>query len=97
MPTVNSLKNERIALYLDIFLGTVLSAFFLFCIIFTAITGGFTNSPISYVFGLVFWSCWLGLSIFLTALIIKSYYKEKHFDLTGEHKKPRKLKAPMVS
>jgi len=97
MPTRNSVKNERIAIYLDIFSGTVLSAFFVFCIIFTAITGDITNFTISYVIGLVFWICWLGVSIFFTVVVIKNYYKEKHFELTGEHKKPRKLKAPMIS
>jgi hypothetical protein len=49
------------------------------------------------VLGLLFWIGWLAISIFLIVLGIKSYYNEKYFKLTGEQKKPRKLKAPMVS
>ena len=97
MPQWNSLKNERIAIYFDIISGTVISAFSLFCIIFSTITEGIKQFSIFYVLGLVFWICWLGFSIFLIVIGIKSYYNEKYFELTGENKKARKLKAPIVS
>ena len=97
MPLWNSLKTERIAIYFDIITGTVISTFSIFCIIFATITQGITQFSISYLIGLGFWIFWLGFSIFLIGLGIKSYYDEKHFELTGVHKKPRKLKAPIVS
>ncbi|MHA1241736.1 MAG: hypothetical protein ACTSQU_13285 [Promethearchaeota archaeon] len=97
MPLHNSIKNERIAIYFDIISGTVISAFSLFCIIFFAITEGITHFSIFYVIGLVFWIFWLGFSIFLIVLGIKSYYNEKYFKLTGKPKKARKIKAPMIS
>ena len=97
MPYPNSVKNERIAIYFDIISGTVISAISLFCIIFFSITEGIKNFSIFYVLGVLFWIGWLGISIFLIVIGIKSYYNEKYFELTGEHKKPRKLKAPMVS
>ncbi len=97
MPNPNSVKNERIAIYFDIISGTVISAISLFCIIFFSITEGIKKFTIFYVIGLLFWIGWLGLSIFLIGIGIKSYYNEKYFELTGEHKKARKLKAPMIS
>jgi hypothetical protein len=97
MPFPNSLKNERIAIYFDIISGAVISAISLFCIFFFSITEGIKNFSIFYVLGVAFWIGWLGVSIFLMVIGIKSYYNEKHFELTGEHKKVRKLKAPMVS
>jgi hypothetical protein len=97
MPDPSSLKNERIAIYFDIISGTVISSISLFCIIFFSITEGIKNFTIFYVLGLLFWIGWLAISIFLIVLGIKSYYNEKYFELTGEQKKPRKLKAPMVS
>jgi len=97
MPHWDKIKNERISMYTDIILGTGISIFSIFCIIFTSITQGTNNFSIFYVLGLGFWVFWLGFSIFLIVLGIKSYYNEKHFELTGEHKKPRKLKAPIAS
>ena len=96
MPAWDKIKNERISIYLDIILGFVISMFSIFCIILSTITGS-SNFSIFYVLGLGFWIFWLGVSIFLLFLGIKSYYNEKHFKLTGEHKKARKLKAPIVS
>jgi len=97
MPLWNSLKTERIAIYFDIITGTLISAFSIFCIVFTTITQGITQFSISYLIGLGFLIFWLGFSIFLIIIGIKSYYNEKYFELTGEQKKTRKLKAPMVS
>jgi len=97
MPLQNRLKNERIAIYFDIISGTIISAFSLFCIIFFSLTEGIKQFSIFYVIGLVFWIFWLGFSIFLIVIGIKSYYNEKYFKLTGKHKKARKLKAPMIS
>lgn len=97
MPQWDKIKNERISMYVDIILGTGISIFSIFCIIFTTITQGTNIFSIYYVLGLGFWIFWLGFSIFLIIIGIKSYYNEKLFELTGEHKKPRKLKAPMVS
>ncbi|MBY8980519.1 MAG: hypothetical protein KGD72_09020 [Candidatus Lokiarchaeota archaeon] len=97
MPQWDRIKNERISIYFDIILGTVISIFSIFCIIFTSITQGINNFSIFYVLGLGFWIFWLGFSIFLIVIGIKSYYNEKYFELTGEHKKPRRLKAPIVS
>jgi len=96
MPQWDKIKSERKSIYLDIILGIVISIFSIFCIIFNTITG-FSSFSIFYVLGFAFWIFWLGVSIFLLFLGIKSYYNEKHFELTGEHKKTRKLKAPMVS
>jgi len=97
MPAWDKIKNERISLYLDIILGFIISTFSIFCIIFTTITELNTSFSIFYVLGLGFWIFWLGVSIFLFFLGIKTYYNEKHFKITGEHKKPRKLKAPILS
>ena len=97
MPQWDKIKNERISMYTDIILGTGISIFSIFCFIFTSITQGNYNFTIFYVLGLGFWVFWLGFSIFLIGLGIKSYYNEKHFELTGEHKKPRKLKSPIAS
>jgi len=97
MPQWDKIKTERKSMYLDIILGIGISTLSIFCIIFATITGFIDSFSISYVVGLGFWIFWLGVSIFLLFLGIKSYYNEKHFNLTGEHKKPRKLKAPMVS
>jgi len=97
LPHPNSVKNERIAFYFDIISGTVISSISIFCIIFVSTTEGIKNFSIFYVLGLAFWIGWLVLSIFLIVIGIKSYYNEKHFKLTGEQKKARKLKAPMVS
>ena len=85
MPQWDRIKNERISMYVDIFLGTGISIFSIFCIIFTSITQGTNNFSIFYVLGLGFWIFWLGFSIFLIGIGIKSYYNEKHFELTGEH------------
>ncbi len=97
MPQWDKIKNERISMYFDIIFGILISIFSIFCIIFTTITQGINNFSIFYVLGLGFWIFWLGFSIFLIVIGIKSYYNEKHFELTGEHKKPRKLKAPIMS
>ena len=97
MPIWNSLKTERIAIYFDLITGTVISTFSIFCIIFATITQGITQFSISYLIGLGFWIFWLGFSIFLIIIGIKSYYNEKYFELTGEQKKPKKLRAAILS
>ena len=97
MPQWDKIKNERISIYLDIFLGIGISTFSIFCILFSTITGFNTTFSILYMIGLGFWIFWLGVSIFLLNLGYRSYKNEKHFELTGENKKTRKLKAPMVS
>ncbi|MBY9017082.1 MAG: hypothetical protein KGD68_15440 [Candidatus Lokiarchaeota archaeon] len=97
MQQLDSVKKERKALYFEIISGIVISLISVFCIIFFSITGDIKNFSIFYVLGLGFWIGWIGLSIFLIGIGIKSYYDEKHFELTGEQKKARKLRAPMVS
>jgi len=97
MPQWDKIKNERISMYFDIILGIGISIFSIFCIIFLAISEGTKVFSVFYVLGLVFWIGWFGFSIFLIVIGIRSYHNEKYFELTGEQKKPRKLKAPMVS
>ena len=97
MPLWNNIKTERIAIYFDVISGTLISGFSIFCIIFTTITQGITQFSTFYVLGLGFWVFWLGFSIFLILLGIKSYYNEKYFELTGEQKKPKKLRAAILS
>ena len=97
MPKWDRLKDERTAIYLDIILGIIISSISVFSIIFHTITGNITSFSLFYVIGLVFWIGWLGFSIILMLIGIKSYYNEKHFELTGKHKKARKIKAPIIS
>ena len=85
-------KNERIAVYLDILLGTISSVFALTGIIYVGILGDIEDWGM-YIFGLIFWICWLILSLFLICLGIFLWYQEKHFDERG----PRKdIKAQIV-
>jgi len=89
---MNRVKNERIAFYLDIILGTISSVFAIIGIIIATILGDIINWG-WYYFGLTFWICWLIFSLFLIGLGIYSRYQEKHFD----ESEPRKdLKPPIV-
>jgi len=85
-------KNERIGIYVDIFLGIISSVLALSGIIFVGIVGDVSNWG-WYIFGLTFWICWLIFSFFLIGIGVYGYLQEKHFD----EKEPRKdLKAPIV-
>jgi len=97
MPKWDKIKNERIAMYFDVISGIIMSTFTLFGIFYFTMTEHITNFSVFYVLGLVFWIGWLGLSIFLMVIGIKAYLDEKHFNLTGERKNPKKIRAPMVS
>lgn len=97
MPNWDRVKNERIAMYFDIISGIVISSASLFGIFFFTITEHITNFSVYYWLGLAFWLGWLALSIFLMVIGIKSYLDTKYFEKTGEHKKKRDIKAPMVS
>ena len=97
MPNWDRIKNERIAMYFDVILGIVISSASLFSIIFFSLTEGIKFFSMFYVLGLVFWLCWFAFSIFLMVIGIKSYLDNKHFEKTGKPKKPRNVRAPMVS
>ena len=97
MPNWDRIKNERIAMYFDIILGIVISSASLFGIIFFSLTESIEYFSVYYVLGVVFWISWLIFSIVLMVIGIKSYLDTKHFEKTGKPKKPRNIKAPMVS
>ena len=85
--------NERIRLYFDLIVGTLLST--------SALLGMFYWTSILgvadygwWVTGLIFWILYLSMSIFLIGVGIYSRYKEKHYD----EREPRKdIRAPIVS
>ena len=97
MPSHNRLRNERIAIYFDLIGGIISSLFAIFAIVFFTLTGEITNFTISYFIGLGFWIVWLILSLGLIGLGIHTHYADKNYDARAETRKPRKLKAPMVS
>jgi hypothetical protein len=97
MPSHNRLRNERIAIYADLIGGTISSLFSICAIVFFTITGEITNFTIFYFIGLGFWIVWLLISLGLIGLGIHTHYADKNYDRRVETRKPRKLKAPMIS
>ena len=97
MPKWDRIRDERIAMYLDIILGILMSLASLFGIFFFSITEGIEYFSNFYVLGVVFWISWLVFSIVLMVIGIKSYLDNKYFEKTGKPKKARNIKAPIVS
>ena len=97
MPSHNRLRNERIAIYFDLIGGIVSSLFSICAIVFFTITGEITNFTTAYFVGLGFWIVWLLISLGLIGLGIHTHYADKNYDARAGTRKPRKLKAPMVS
>ena len=85
--------NERIKLYFDLIVGTLLSAGAMVGLFFwTNIVD--INSYMWWLVGFIFWLCYLGLSLFLIGVGFYTRYKEKHY----HEREPRKdLRAPIVS
>lgn len=93
----NDLKSERISIYFDLICGVISSSIAIFTIIFFTLTEEITNFTITYIIGLGFWSAWLLISLFFIGVGIHSYYAEKNYDTRVKSRKPRKIKAPIVS
>ena len=90
------IKNERIAVYFDCICGTISSLIAIIGIIFFALPLGVTNFAF-FIISLTFWICYLLLSFFLIGLGIFTNYTNKNYETRAKSKKPRKLKAPMIS
>jgi len=97
MPSHNSLRNERIAIYFDLIGGVVSSSVAIFAIVFFTLTEEITEITTTYIIGLGFWIVWLLMSLSLIGLGIHTHYTEKSYNSGAKTRKPRKLKAPMVS
>lgn len=97
MPSHNRIRNERIAIYFDLIAGVVSSLFAIFAIVFFTLTEEITDFTISYFIGLGFWIVWLFMSLGLIGLGIHTHYADKNYVSGAKTRKPRKLKAPMVS
>ena len=93
----SDLKSERIMIYFDLICGVISSSIAIFTIVFFTLTKEITNFTITYIIGLGFWSAWLLISLFFIGVGIHSYYAAKNYDTRDQTRKPRKLKAPMVS
>ena len=90
------LRNERIAIYVDCICGTTSSLIAVIGIIFFALPLGITN-PTFFIAGLAFWIFYLLFSFYLIGLGIYTYYANKNYETRAKSRKPRKLKAPMIS
>ena len=66
MPSHNKIRNERIAIYIDLIGGTISSSFAVFAIVFFTLTQEIPNFTISYFVGLGFWIMWLLISLGIT-------------------------------
>lgn len=89
----DEVTNERIKLYFDLIVGTILSTGAIVGLFFWKNIVDFHN-VMWWVAGLIFWIFYLGLSVFLIGIGFYTRYKEKHYD----EEKPRKdLRAPIVS
>ena len=90
------LKRERKHLYFDLICGIINSTLALTGIIYATIVYGVRNVAGFYI-GLTFFSCYLGVSIFLIIYGIYTRQKEKKYGIVRREKKKRELKPPMVS
>ena len=89
----DDVTNERIKLYFDLIVGSILSTSALIGIIFWTIIFGISDY-VWWLTGLIFWICYSFLSFSLIGVGIYSRYQEKHYD----EREPRKdLRAPIVS
>ena len=87
------IRNVRIAIYFDSVLGIVCGITAFLGIFFYTQQEGIVK-PIIFTLGIIFWSSYLGLSIFMIGLGIYTYYREKNFDPDAIPKE--KLRAPIV-
>lgn len=90
------IRNERIAIYVDIICGSTSSLIAIIGIIFFALPLGITN-PTLFVTGIAFWIFYLLMSFYLIGLGIFTYYANKNYETRAKSRKPKKLKAPIVS
>jgi uncharacterized membrane protein len=97
MPSNNKVRNERIAIYFDIICSVTCSVISISAIIFFTITERITTFTTAYILGLGFWIGLLLLSLFLFGVGIHTYYADKNYELRAKSRKPRKIKAPIVS
>ena len=89
----DDVTNERIRLYFDLIVGTLLSSSALIGIVYWTSISGIADYN-WWITGLIFWIFYLALSLFLIGVGIYSKYREKHYD----EREPRKdLRAPIVS
>jgi hypothetical protein len=92
MPQHDNVKNERIKLYFDLIVGTVMSSTALGGIIFWAINFGIINY-VGWLSGFIFLIGYLALALGLIGIGLYTRYKEKHYD---ERELRKDLRAPIV-
>ena len=86
-------RSMRIAIYFDCVCGIGCSiAAFIGIFVFTQQEG--IIKPIIFTLGIIFWSSYFGLSIFMIGVGIYTYYGEKNYDPDAISTK--KIKAPIV-
>ena len=90
------IKNERIAVYFDCICGTTSSLIAIIGIIFFALPLGITNFSL-FIASLTFWIFYLLISFYLIGLGIFTHYANKNYETRVKSRKPKKLKAPMIS
>ncbi|MFX1380388.1 MAG: hypothetical protein ACFFA4_14985 [Promethearchaeota archaeon] len=85
-------KNERRAIYFDVFCGMTSSS-----IALTGIAYAIINQRVAsigwFTIHMTFWIGWLLFSLFILSLGIFTWYKEKHYD---DYEQKKNLKAPIV-
>ena len=86
-------KEERKKLYFDLICGTVSAILALTGIIFFAIAYGITNLA-GFLTGLIFWICYLILSLFIIGVGLYTKYLERKYGIMP--KKKKELKPPIV-
>lgn len=87
------IANERIKIYFDLIVGSVLSVYGLVSAFFHAITFDIA-SFIGWMTGLIFWLSYLNFTLFLIGLGLYTRCQEKHYT----EREPRKdLRVPIVS
>jgi ABC-type antimicrobial peptide transport system permease subunit len=92
--TLDHYKNERKQIYFDCICGTICSiSAFIGIFVFTLQEG--IVYPVYFALGLLFFSIYLSISLFVIGLGIYTYYKAKNYDPNTKPKKD--LRAPMVS
>jgi len=90
------IRNERIAVLFDCICGTTSSLIAIIGIIFFALPLGIAN-PTFFITSLTFWIFYLLFSFYLIGLGIFTHYTNKNYEKRAKSRKPRKLKAPMIS
>ena len=94
------LKRERIAIYVDCFLGAISAMIAIFAVIFVVIAEGpeAIEFNTNFVVSLTFWICWLIFSLGIIGIGVYKYFEEKNPDKWREkmEKRREKLEPPIL-